>query len=216
MGLFIVHPTYRSSGIGKKLWYQRRDMLLSRLKPGSSIGMDGVVGMQAFYARGGFLMQFKSERYQRTGELFPADPAVVPISTDHLPEVLPYDTACFGVAREQFLLPWLQLPGSFSFLYSQNKVIRGFASMRKVIHGYKIGPLFADTPEIAESLYRACLSSAPGQEIFLDTPVVNTSALRMAKKYGAEYVFECGRMYYGKPPELPIPKIFGVTSFELG
>ena len=26
MGLFIVHPAYRSSGSGRKLWYQRRDI----------------------------------------------------------------------------------------------------------------------------------------------------------------------------------------------
>jgi GNAT superfamily N-acetyltransferase len=42
MGFFIVKKEYRSQGIGRKLWFQRRDKLLSRLNPGASIGMDGV------------------------------------------------------------------------------------------------------------------------------------------------------------------------------
>jgi hypothetical protein len=29
-------------------------------------------------------------------------------------------------------------------------------------------------------------------------------------------VFETGRMYNGGTPDLPIDKIFGITSFELG
>jgi GNAT superfamily N-acetyltransferase len=54
MGFFIVKPEYRSKGIGRKLWYERRDKLLSRLDSGASIGMDGVVAMQSFYKKGGF------------------------------------------------------------------------------------------------------------------------------------------------------------------
>ena len=47
-GLFIVKPEYRAMGIGRKLWYQRRDLLISRLHNNASIGMDGVVAMQPF------------------------------------------------------------------------------------------------------------------------------------------------------------------------
>jgi GNAT superfamily N-acetyltransferase len=46
MGLFIVHSAYRSHGIGKKLWYARRDKLISRLSANAPMGMDGVVSMQ--------------------------------------------------------------------------------------------------------------------------------------------------------------------------
>src|SRR5687767_13908009 len=67
MGLFIVHPDYRGDGIGRQLWYKRRDILLQRLNPGASIGMDGVVTMQPFYQKGGFEIAFKDERYENTG-----------------------------------------------------------------------------------------------------------------------------------------------------
>ncbi len=88
--------------------------------------------------------------------------------------------------------------------------------MRKVKQGYKIGPLFADDQNIADALYRSCLNAAIGEPVFLDIPVNNPLALDMVQTHHAKYVFECARMYYGKAPSLPISRIFGITSFELG
>jgi len=216
MGLFIVRPEYRSLGIGKKLWYQRRDLLLSRLQPGAPIGMDGVVAMQPFYAKGGFTMQFRSERHQRMGEQFTLEPSIKVYHDDFFAQICRYDSDCFGFSRPQFLKAWLEMDNAISFVFCENQKIRGVANLRKVNPGHKIGPLFADTPVIAEALYRACLSAAHGEMVFLDIPVVNTAAMAMVEKYRTEYVFECGRMYYGTPPELPLDKIFGITTFELG
>jgi hypothetical protein len=88
--------------------------------------------------------------------------------------------------------------------------------LRKADEGYKIGPLFADNFEIAEALYQACLNAAPGENVYLDIPVINKDAISLIKKYNASYVFECARMYYGNHPEQDLAKIFGITTFELG
>ena len=49
MGLFIVNNQYRSKGIGNKLWHKRKNMLIGRLKENATIGMDGILAMQAYY-----------------------------------------------------------------------------------------------------------------------------------------------------------------------
>lgn len=216
MGFFIVKPELRSKGIGRKLWMQRRDLLISRLKPGAPIGMDGVVEMQPFYNRGGFRIAFRDERYGRKGEKFAPDPQLSEIATTDFKAILKYDTECFGFSRPQFLKPWLSMPLSRSMKYVDNHQLKGFAVLRKAGEGYKIGPLFADDPLIAESLYKACLSAVPGEMIYLDIPVINDAAVKLVKKFGAEYAFECARMYRGSQPELPVHKIFGITTFELG
>ncbi len=216
MGLFIVQPGLRSKGLGQQLWYQRRDLLLSRLNPGAGIGMDGVVAMQPFYNKGGFEMAFRSERYRRFGSLFAPEPNVESIDEKNLQQIIDYDTHCFGFPRPEFLMRWLKISSSFKFCYVEQGTIRGYAVLRKVIEGFKIGPLFADNAMIAETLYRTCLSSAEGEAVFLDAPEVNLAAFKMLKKYKATYVFECGRMYYGNPPRLPMNNIFGITTFELG
>lgn len=216
MGFFIVKPEYRSQGIGKKLWYQRRDTLLSRLNKDAPIGMDGVIAMQAFYRKGGFEILFRDERYEKIGMEFTTDKNISPISNEDVESILAYDKKCFGFSRPQFMKPWLKLPGNKTFKYVEKRKLKGFAIVRKANKGYKISPLFADNEMIAEELYKACLNSVIGEPLYLDIPVINDGAVHIIKKYNATYVFECARMYYGKPPEIEMDKVFGITTFELG
>ena len=216
MGFFIVHPAHRSHGIGRQLWFERRNRLLARLNPDAAIGMDGVVAMQPFYAKGGFKKAHNDFRYEAYGKALSIHPNISEILGNDFDAIVAYDTPCFGLARPQFLKPWLSLPESSQFKYEEEGIVKGYAVVRKVQRGYKIGPLFADSPAIAELLYQACLNVAVGEPLYLDVPALNLEALEMVKKYDAIYVFECARMYYGAPPVTNINKIFGVTTFELG
>jgi GNAT superfamily N-acetyltransferase len=216
MGFFIVKPEYRSHGIGRKLWYQRRDTLLSRLNEGASVGMDGVVAMQPFYRKGGFEIAFRDERHEKTGMTFDVNQHISAIQDQDMEAILAYDKDCFGFPRPQFLKPWLNLPNVRTFKYGDKGDLRGFAVIRKAVKGYKVCPLFANNKEIAEELYKACLNAVPGEPLYLDIPMDNQDAVNLAKKYNTTYVFECARMYYGKAPDMAINKIFGITTFELG
>jgi len=216
MGFFIVKPEYRSLGIGRKLWYQRRDTLLSRLNDDASVGMDGVIDMQPFYKKGGFEIAFIDERHEKIGEEFIIDQNISPIINDDFDSILEYDKQCFGFSRPQFLIPWLKQPDVKTFKYSNNGKLEGFAIIRKANKGYKICPLFADNSTIAEELYKACLNSVVGKPLYLDIPVINSDAVALTQKYNTTYVFECARMYYGKAPNIEINKVFGITTFELG
>lgn len=147
---------------------------------------------------------------------FRLDKNISPIDEDDLSSILTYDKQCFGFARPQFMIPWLNLPDNKTFKYIKNNQIKGFAIVRKANIGYKICPLFADNENIAEELYKACLNSVIGEPLFLDIPSVNKGSLNLIKKHNAKYIFECARMYYGKAPNNEIDKVFGVTTFELG
>lgn len=216
MGFFIVKPEYRSAGIGRQLWYQRRDYLLSRLNKGASIGMDGVVAMQPFYNKGGFNIAFRDERHAIKASSFDVDTRITAIEESDFEQIIAYDSRCFGIERPQFLKPWLQLPGNKSFKFVDQGALKGFVILRKAASGYKICPLFADDAHVAESLLQACLSAVTGETVFLDIPMCHAAAVQLAKKYQGEYVFECARMYYGQPPKMALDQVFGITTFELG
>ncbi|TLU83452.1 MAG: GNAT family N-acetyltransferase [Chlorobium sp.] len=216
MGFFIVLPEYRSAGIGRSLWYKRRDTLLGRLKKGASIGMDGVVAMQPFYSRGGFAIAYRDERRARVGSEYPRHDAVSGIEEACLAAIAAYDRECFGFDRLPFLERWLFDREAISFRYLENGNLSGYAVLRRTGKGFKIGPLFADSIDIARELYRACLSAAPGRNVYLDIPMKNTDAVSLADEFGAEYVFECARMYFGPEPVHRLDKVFGITTFELG
>ncbi len=216
MGLFIVKPEYRASGTGSALWYRRRDLLLERLHPGAAIGMDGVVAMQDFYRKGGFADAFRDERHERNGAVFDPDPRISRITDDDLPGVLDFDRRCFGFDRPAFIIPWLRQVHAAALKFEENGQLKGFAVLRKVRKGYKTGPLFAENPEVAEALYRCCLSNAHGEPVFLDIPSANPAAVALVKRYQTVCRFECARMYYGPPPALPLEHIYGITTLELG
>ena len=216
MGLFIVKPEYRSNGLGEKLWYLRRNLLIDRLQDKAPIGMDGVVAMQPFYKKGGFEIAYTEERYEKKGVVLEIDPKISTIQDNDFYQILDYDEKCFGFLRQEFLKPWINLPQNKTFKYQSEGRVLGYAVVRKATKGYKIGPLFADNPVVAEALYKACLNSAIDESIYIDVPMINDEAVNIIKKYDATYVFECARMYYGQPPKLDVNKIYGVTTFELG
>jgi hypothetical protein len=216
MGLFIVNPNYRKLGIGKKLWYLRRDLLIKRLKSDAAIGMDGVVTMQPFYKQGGFNFAFKDTRYQLQSAKRNYNENILSINPDDCNAIIKYDKICFGFERSSFIQLWLSQENSVSYQYQIDNKIQGYATVRKTELGYKIGPLFADSPLIAENLLNYCLSSFNDETYFIDVPNVNLESTKLMVEYGGAAVFECGRMYYGTPPLLPMQKIYGITTLELG
>jgi len=76
--------------------------------------------------------------------------------------------------------------------------------------------LFADSADRADLLFRALAASAHGEEVFLDCPEPNRLATDLAARYRLSRVFETARMYRGAAPALPLARIFGITTFELG
>lgn len=216
MGFFIVKPEYRGKGIGTELWYLRRNKLLSRLNKNATIGMDGVVDMQPFYQKGGFEIAFRDERYEIMGRKTKYSSNIHKVQKNDYEQILEFDKKCFGYKRPQFLIPWMEVKDTKSFKYSINNELKGFVVVRKANKGYKIGPLFAESFDIADELLKKCLDTIGNDNLFLDIPVINENAKKLIDKYNGKYVFECARMYYGKPPDVDINNIFGITTFELG
>ncbi len=216
MGLFIVRPEYRRNGIGRGLWFQRRNLLLSRLDRGAAIGMDGVINMKSFYEKGGFREAFREQRYQVLGRACDVDANVTAIKPEHHSQVLAYDRYCFGFDRRAFMQQWLTQPEALTLQYRKAGEVVGLAVMRKAVVGYKVGPLFADSMAIAGALYAACLHAAIGENVTMDVPLTNHQAKALVEEYAAVPVFECARMYYGSAPPLPLHKVYGITTLELG
>jgi Acetyltransferase (GNAT) domain len=55
-----------------------------------------------------------------------------------------------------------------------------------------------------------------GGPIFLDVPEPNRAAVKLGGRYGFRPVFETARMYRGPEPSLPLDRIYGIKTFELG
>jgi hypothetical protein len=95
--------------------------------------------------------------------------------------------------------------------------LQGWGLLRRCRSGWKIGPLQADSEEVAEALFTALAGEAATNEpVYLDLPEPNAGAVALARRHGMEPVFETARMYTGTAPVVPMERLFGVTTFELG
>jgi hypothetical protein len=97
-----------------------------------------------------------------------------------------YGHGFFPVPRTSFLKEWITQKNS-------------------IVLGIKKGDGLADYGMIRTS-----------ESIFLDTPETNTEAIELAERYGMKMIFGTAKMYTKEFPDLPIDRVFGVTSFELG
>lgn len=213
LGFYIVHPDFRGKGYGLEIWEAAM-----KYAGKANIGLDGVVDQQENYKKSGFRLAYRNIRYQGESRKYQYNNNnIEPISPDNIELVLQYDVPLFPANRALFLRNWLRLPESYAFAYIGQEKVSGYIVLRACKTGYKTGPLFADSPEIAECLLFHALGQLPaGTDFFIDIPEVNTDALKIINKTGMQKVFETARMYTGSLPRLDISKIFGVTSFELG
>ena len=216
MGLFIVRPEFRGRGLGGRLWRARVQLLQGRLQPGATIGIDGVLARQDWYASGGFACSHRTFRYEAPGQA--ADPGGDIVAASEVPfeQLAAYDRKCFPAPREAFLRAWLEQPDALALAALDGHRVRGFGVIRRCENGAKIGPLFADDAAVAESLYTSLAAFIPAQPVFLDVPEINAWAMSLARRHRMREVFGYARMYLGPRPRVADSRIFGVTSFELG
>lgn len=213
LGFYIVHPEFRGQGYGLKLWQAAMGYLEDH-----NVGLDGVVDQQTNYRKSGFTFAYRNIRYEGIAQATAIQfPEIVPLTQVSFSELSSYDEKLFPAPRPQFLRCWINQPESRALAALSNGKLAGYSLIRKCRKGYKIGPLFADTEDLAKKLFLTCSGSVErGAKIYLDTPEVNRAAVTLAESQGMQTVFETARMYTQSPPDIDLSKVYGVTTFELG
>lgn len=213
LGLYITRPEHRGQGIGRLLWQQAMSAASRRI-----VGLDGVVAQQENYRRSGFTYAHANIRYGGTIDVVePPGADLLEVAPVHMPLLTEYDRRFVPAHREAFLREWLKASdGRSSILLLRDGAVAAYGTIRACRNGYKIGPLFSDTETGADLIFRKLAAGVNGSEIHLDIPEPNASAKALCDRYNLRPVFETARMYRGPDPGLPLARIYGITTFELG
>lgn len=214
IGLYLTLPEFRGQGYGLRTWQAGMSRLTGRI-----IGLDGVVAQQENYRKSGFRDAWRTIRYQ--GELAraqrPAGLEIADARSVGFDELARFDRRFFPAEREAFLSLWITTPGRRAVVARRAGSVVGFAARRPAGEVDRIGPLFADSPEIAEALLAALAESVGGAvPVLLDVPSVNKAANELAVRAGLKETWQTARMYTADVPEVDRAGIYGVTTLELG
>ncbi len=175
----------RGSGYGLAVWQAAMQSLQGR-----TIGLDGVAAQQDNDHRSGFELAHSNARFAGTKA---ADAMahrdqrfrVLPLTSFSTAQVVADDNTCFPEPREGFLSTWIRQPGTVALGVGTPKVVQGYGVLRPCREGFKIGPLFADWPPLAQALFCALVNHVPaGQPYFLDIMTTQDEAVALVHWHG--------------------------------
>lgn len=213
LGFYIVKPEYRGKGYGMQIWQAGLNYLKN-----CNIALDGVLEQQDNYKKSGFKLAYSNIRFAGAGGgQLPNNDDIIELASLPFSAISDYEKPFFPAVRADFLRSWISQPNSQALGVLEKGKLAGYGVIRACREGFKIGPLYANTPQLAESLFLALkASTATGETIYLDVPNVNQAALALVQRHNMTPAFETARMYTQQQPDIPLNKVFGVTSFEIG
>jgi hypothetical protein len=213
IGLYITVPEFRGRGYGHRTWQVGTERLAGR-----NIGLDGVVAQQGNYRKSGFREAWVTTRFQGspTGAGRASGVEVADARSAGFDELAAFDRRFFPAGRDAFLALWITVPGRRAVVARRGGAIVGFAARRPAGDADRIGPLFADTPEVAETLLAALSGGDQDAPVMIDIPADHRAATELAERAGLKAAWDTARMYTGGVPDIDRGGIYAVTTLELG
>ncbi|MEC4019449.1 GNAT family N-acetyltransferase [Streptomyces sp. H27-D2] len=213
LGHYLVHPDLRGRGLGFATWQAAFPHAGTR-----TVGLDAMPAQEANYRKCGFVPEYDTIRYagrpERSGTVAAGTVAVAP---EHLDAIAAYDRACFPTDRRAFVSRWLTAAGHTAYARLSEGRITGYGVIRPAHEGYRIGPLFADTPQDAEALFDSLTAHiGPVSEVSLDVPEPRNAASALVTARGLTARFHTVRMYTGPVAGTRAERVFAGATLELG
>jgi ribosomal-protein-alanine N-acetyltransferase len=233
IGLFLVTPEQRGKGYGVVLWRHA----LEHLSDLPCIGLEAAPERIAAYAGWGFEPASATTRWQliqageteaaladglRSSRSAPGSAGLALVAGAAIPAeaVQRYDAAREPSPRPHFLADWLGHPaGSVQALIDGNGHCHGFGRIRPCLlrqgEGWRIGPLLADSADLARLLLQGLIARHRGV-VLIDVPDANAPAAPLLGELGFQPLSRTQRMYRGPRPVVPLGEVFGLACLELG
>jgi GNAT superfamily N-acetyltransferase len=212
-GHFLVDPAHRGKGYGEKIWKVANSHSGDRVRGG-----DAMPAMVPTYRLVGAVPVHDTIHYigrlDRPG--IHAE-GVVRVGPEHLDAVAAYDRECFPADRRRFLAKWLFADGHLAYARLRDGRITGYGVIRPAPLAYRIGPLFADTPQEAQAIFDTLTAYVAPGYVSAFVPDTQEAAEQLFAPRGLAEQFRVVRMYQGNPvPKTRAECVYAIGSLELG
>lgn len=212
LGLYLCLPEHRGRGHGMALWTHAIEHAGDR-----TIGLDGVFDQQENYRKSGFAAHGQTHRYRGLLGEFAAPHSCRPMNEDDRQKAIRQDRQHGGVDRQAFLTGWFaDTADRQSLCHFHDGRLSGYATIRRCLEGFKIGPFSAADVTTARDLMAGLARIAGDSPVFVDVHQSRPALADLLGAAGFVSVFNTARMYRGAPPDGAAPEFAAVATLELG
>jgi GNAT superfamily N-acetyltransferase len=213
-GNLVVKGGYRKEGAGSLLVKHAIDYLKN--KGVETVGLYAYPHLISFYESLGFEPDIDFLVLQGKASLLPTEGAVRKAKQQDAPEVIDFDSQCFGANRNKLLEPILLDTGNLCYISTENEGIAGYVAAKVYGPMAEVGPLIchANYVEAAAVLLKTILSRLNGLAVSMCIPKKEAALLNMLSKAGFREDFGLVRMFLG--PAVAKNCIYMAESLERG
>ena len=213
LGYLIVKKEYRGLGYGSKLYHHA----LNHLK-GYNVRIDALLQSATNHERHNFKSYYQC--CSLTGVVEKVQVSCQNIHpTNQIPfnKLVEYDSRYYGDERKHFLASWLGIATTTSLVYiDKNDEIQGLGVIRKSLRGYRFGPFYAESLDIAQALFFSLLQSLEDLvdnkcRIGIDPPCSNENAMKLAQMLKLELTYRYTAMYNKEAPMVNLSNVYCIT-----
>jgi predicted N-acetyltransferase YhbS len=219
VAMVLVDPAARGRGVGTGLLHEGLRILADM----RSTRLDATPAGRVLYLKLGFQDEYALSRMEAViedaeqGAKDDGDPPMRALTDADLPAVRAFDHDVFGADRGR-LLEWLfEGAPSLAFISRTDQRVHGYALGRHGFNFEHVGPVVAESLEVARSLVSASLAGLRGRHAILDAPHHSRPWLEWLAASGFKEQRPFTRMYLGENPYPGLPeKQFAILGPEFG
>jgi GNAT superfamily N-acetyltransferase len=219
VAMVLVDPAARGRGVGTGLLHEGLRILADM----RSTRLDATPAGRMLYLKLGFQDEYALSRMEAViedAERAARDdggPPVRALTDADLPAVRAFDHDVFGADRGRLLEWFFEGAPSLAFISRTDQRVRGYALGRHGFNFEHVGPVVAESLEVARSLVSASLAGLRGRHAILDAPHHSRPWLDWLAARGFKEQRPFTRMYLGENayPGLP-EKQFASLGPEFG
>jgi GNAT superfamily N-acetyltransferase len=186
IAMVLVDKAVRGRGIGTSLLKNAISFL--REQNVRTVRLDATPAGRPLYEKLGFVGEYELARYEgtpaigRPSSIVPA-PAGKPRPSSVVPDITVFDQRMTGTNRKKMLSRLFDEFPELVRVVDQNNQVQGYIAGRPGANATQVGPCVA-TVDTGASLLSDSLSRCAGRPVFLDVPLDNAGAVKIAEAAG--------------------------------
>lgn len=199
IGMMLVRKEHRGKGIAKLLM----NSILKKIDHCPSIKLDATPAGFPVYCKLGFVKEYSI--YRMTNSNMP--PAFTESKNNvrrakftDLEALVDFDEGIFGVKRKEVIIYLMANSPNQSWLVEENQQIKGFLLGRPGTRFFQLGPLIAESSQVAIQLLSNALPELQGTPVVVDILKDKESLTQWLHAQGFATQRELIRMYYMENP----------------